>query len=421
MPLTWTPVEQITNDLFNPTHADFSYGPDGSVVFIYDIDDTITPFGNEVLGVFLVKRKRDGTYLTPMRVDDQVTDVTHIDYVTDTTLRARIAQQWRSVIVDKEGSIHCLWTQPGRNATNPTFKEKCYRKFAFDGDEDSYGTPSDVYYTTSSSTLTDSGCLAVNPIDGTVWFTMDQANTPKISYIVTGDTAGAIDAFRTHALAFATGSSISATQGTFIDFDANGNLHYVQCEQAGWAMTYGYRLMGSEAPSVSNPTASGWVAPEEVLATLGTDTRLYTTMKARGPRDVLIAYCYHVASSTNDQIRVVTPGANFGWGEVQIQPNTSSQRTYACLDGAQHSAGGAVVAWFDGRAGADEGVWYSVQSASGTWADEAKAADRDTSGSKLLTHVRLNFKTTPRTVFQLGYLNKKPGFRLGVSFTQRDA
>ena len=423
MALTWTPVEQVSNDTLDATTCDFAYAPDKSVVFIYDRDAPATGIEGQ-LGVYLRKRKRDGSYLAPYKIDDLPGDSLHIDVVADTTKRARLTSQWRCIVIDSAGNTHVIWQQAGRGGTTNSIM--CYRKFTNDGDEDSYGTPSDVYYTLASQVVAQSGCLAVNPIDGTVYICYAYSNRARLTYIRPGDAAGQIDSFRTMTLAYHSSigaPTTSATQGAYIDCDPYGNLHYCLFDSTTqWSLSYGYRTLGATLPDVSNPSATGWQEPELVLAVTGSGliTRGYATMKARGITDVSIVYQLH--TTTNETIRCAERFPSVAWGDSQISSSsTSTDRSYPCVDGSHKRQESMVAAWYDKRNSTDEGIYYVQQVNGGTWSADAQAVYRDTSGSKLLTHVRLVYRHLNRTPYQLGLLTKSPGYKLGVAFIQRDA
>lgn len=420
MAITWGSVFQVTDDTDDSSGGDFVYGPDRSVFVTYDI---LSPAPIEKRGVYLRKRKRDKTWLDPIKIDFMTGDSEYVDFITTSTNAASQTLMDRRIAVSSEGDVWVMWAQIGRGGSSN--RALCFRKFAYNGKDDSYGTPSDVWYLQNGSTIGQGGTMAWNNVERRLWFLYNYGNAGYIGYLNPGDSYGNISAqAREQQLINGDGATgvVQNINNPYLDVDPEGNVHIVMTDatNAKWAIHYLYRSPGYPLRSATAPVAN-MLAPAQKITTdtgAAADKRQYLSVRGRSISNVQIGWTF--IQSTANQIWVAEKlkTAGGGWSQTQLDDVNSTQPTESRLDGSDTS-GYSLCVWAEKQGGALVDSVYHAEQVNGTWSAEVKGIARDSVATGIINGMRLHFKKYPKTPYQLGFQNPLLG-RSGVLFLQND-
>lgn len=420
MPLTFGDVFKVTENADTDYNADVAYAPDRSVWVLY----TRTSFAVGKQGLYLRKRKRNKTWLDEIRVDYFVTDSVAVD--ADVNLPENSGTAGRNIWVDGAGDVHIAWVQAGRGTT-PANRTICYRRLQNNGNEDSYGTPTDVYFRDSAAgAVLQAISMAVSPVDGTVWFAsvLSSGTLPVVTYKNATESSLTLPSDRDETPPFVnSGTQTSATENTTIYADREGGIHvgYFEANSTNWAVTYAYRAHGD--PKRTAPGVTSLRTPELVIGSTGSlgITRAFLNIVARNSSDVRVCYLL-VNTGTNHVVWVSShtrPGGP--WTHTQISDGTSSQRWTMSID-QQSAVGYAVTIW--GQHSGTSGLYYAEEFG-GTWAAQALGVAGTVSGVRTfnsfgdVSSQRCRFRSFARTPYQLGFFNPVVG-QLVTVWTQAD-
>lgn len=408
MPLTFGEVFKVTDNGDTDSNGDVAYAPDRSVWVYY----TRTSFAANRTGLYLRKRKRNKQWLDEIRVDTMTGDTAPVDADANPPENPNGN---RTVFVDGNGDVHLAWVQTGRaGSANRTI---CYRKLSNDGDEDSYGTPSDVYFRDpTAGGIGQTIALAVDPIDKTIWFAyfITAGSLPGIFYKNEVESALTLPSGREQGMSFVNGGTVtSATAGPAIEADPNGGIHvaYFEAQASNWAIDYAYRAHG-DLKKTAAPESS-FRNPQLVAGSTGAaaETRNHLSIMARGEADVRIGFEY-LFTGTNHDIYIVArtqPGGP--WASTKISDGTSVQRWALSIEG-QAAPGYALAIWTQHPA--TSGLYYSEERA-GSWSAQALGVLGTVAGVRTLNSFgdvssqKCRFRTFARTPFQLGFQNPVVG------------
>lgn len=410
--LTFSPVDQLTDETFNPSSCDFVYGPDRSVYVVYDIGDSAAA---EKRGIFLRKRKRDKTWLAPYRVDYIATDSEFVDFNATIAYVPDLIGGTRCLAINSSGDIYVGWRQAGRAAS--AIKSICFRKLTYNGNDDSYGNPSDVaYYNDGAGNVGQDLCMVYNQFELALWIAFSKTNVAKTIYWLEGDSMGLISSAREQTVKLdpADGTAVTAdSKGAFLDVDSLGNTHLMVITLgAGAQIQYGYRTLGTGFRNATSPTLDMWADTRIIHTNTASDPINECSMRAKTFLNVAGYFTKNL--TTNKQVWAIEKTAA-AWTETHLDNGASTDAISSSGDGPD-ALGSNLVMWYEKAS--TEGLWYSIET-NYAWSTAVLGIPTTTTGTVQVNHLHVHFRKYPRTPYQLGIANPLYG-QVGVAWLQRN-